>query len=94
MSKKEYETPDDNPSPERLREADRQDPLDRSGQVISQEIPPGADRRTFLMRSALIGATAIITGRPVSAQERTARSQGTPPKPPLSPDLAVVKQEK
>jgi L-serine dehydratase len=94
MSKKEYETPDDNPSPERLREADRQDPVARSGQVISQEIPPGADRRTFLMRSALIGATAIITGRPVSAQERTARSQGTPPKPPLSPDLAVVKQEK
>jgi L-serine dehydratase len=62
--------------------------------LTSLEIPHGADRRTFLMRSALIGATAIITGRPVSAQERTARSQGTPPKPQLSPDLAVVKQEK
>src|SRR6266436_3721484 len=46
------------------------------------------------MRSALIGATAVITGHPVSAQERANRSVGTPPKPALSPDLNVVKQQK
>ncbi len=65
-----------------------------SNNLTARDIPAGADRRTFLMRSALIGATAIITGRPVPAQERTARSQGTPPTPNLAPDLNVVKQEK
>lgn len=63
--------------------------------VAAIEIPPGSDRRTFLMRSALIGATAVMTGCHVSAQERKERSaQGTPPQPQLAPDLHVVKQEK
>jgi len=59
---------------------------------MSDEIPPGVDRRAFLMRSAVIGATAVITGRPISAQERTERAIATPPA--LSPDLQVVKSEK
>ena len=32
--------------------------------------PPGVDRRTFLMRSAVVGAAAVITGRVVSAEEQ------------------------
>ena len=32
------------------------------------EVPKGVDRRAFLMRSAVIGATAVITGRTISAQ--------------------------
>ncbi|MGH7493034.1 MAG: L-serine ammonia-lyase [bacterium] len=84
---------DDNPSPiEGLHEVDAADPLGRSDQLIAQEIPPGIDRRTFLMRSAVVGATAVILGRSVSAQERTQRSTGTPPK--LDPSLNVVKKEK
>jgi len=58
------------------------------------DIPSDTDRRTFLMRSALIGATAIMIDRPVSAQERTDRSKGQAPTPPLSADLNVVQQEK
>jgi len=58
------------------------------------DIPSGTDRRTFLMRSALIGATAIMIDRPVSAQERAERSKGVSPAPPLSGDLNVVQQEK
>jgi L-serine dehydratase len=50
------------------------------------------DRRTFLMRSAVVGATTVILGRSLSAQERTDRS--TAPAPPLSSDLNVVKKEK
>jgi L-serine dehydratase len=46
------------------------------------------------MRSSLIGATAVMTGRVVSAQERTNRSKGTPPTPALSPNLEVVKESK
>ena len=73
-------------------EADREDPLGRTDRLISGEIPPGVDRRTFLMRSALIGATAVMLGRSVSAEERTERSTAEPP--PLSKDLNVVKKEK
>src|ERR1700704_3396866 len=97
MSKKEYKTPDDNPSPERLREADRQDPLGSTVELVSKEIPAGVDRRTFLMRSAVIGATAVILDSPISAQERTRRSTAPPPNAmatTLSPNLNVVKKQK
>jgi hypothetical protein len=66
-------------------EVDREDPLGSVDQLTSQKIPAGVDRRTFFMRSALIGATAIILDRPVSAQQRADRSIGTPPTPQLSP---------
>jgi L-serine dehydratase len=46
------------------------------------------------MRSSLIGATAVIAGEAVSAQDRASRSIGTPPEPKLSPALNVVKQQK
>ena len=58
--------------------------------------PAGIDRRTFLMRSAVIGATTVITGRALSAEETVARASAAPPNvgPPLSPDLQVVKKSK
>jgi L-serine dehydratase len=68
-------------------------PLDATDPFISQEIPPGVDRRTFLIRSAVVGATTVILGRSLSAQERTQRSVAPPP-PQLSDQLAVVKAEK
>ena len=79
-------------SPERLDETNGEDPLGRADELIAQEIPRGMDRRTFLMRSAVVGATAVITGRAISAQERTQRATATPPA--LAAHLNVVKQEK
>src|SRR4051812_20087009 len=76
------------------RQDGREDLLGSPDQITSQDIPDGVDRRTFLMRSALIGATSVITGHAVSAQERADRSVGTPPTPQLSPILNVVKEEK
>ncbi len=73
---------------------DRTDPLGSADRVISDKGPPGVDRRTFFMRSAVIGAAAVITCRSISGQERTARSTGTPPAPQLSPTLNVVKSQK
>ena len=82
---------------------DRQKPLDQLGEIdplgsvddiISQKVPDGVDRRAFFMRSALIGATAIILDRPISAQLRANRLTGTPPAPQLSPTLNVVKESK
>ncbi len=63
-----------------------------SDSFISQDIPPGVDRRTFLMRSAVVGATTVILGRSLSAHERTLRSVASPPH--VSDQLDVVKKEK
>ena len=62
--------------------------------VTDRQVPPGVDRRTFLMRSAVIGATGVILGQQISAQERDQRSTATPPATPLSNDLEVVKKGK
>jgi L-serine dehydratase len=83
---------------------DQDDPLGTSDDVLDIEVPTGVDRRTFFMRSAVIGATAVITGIPVSAQQRAKGATAPPPKVgtsgtnkptvQLSPDLEVVKQQK
>src|SRR6187549_154510 len=58
-------------------------------------MPAGVDRRTFLMRSALLGATTVLTGKAISAEEATKRATAAAPNvPPLSPDLEVVKKSK
>jgi L-serine dehydratase len=73
---------------------DRSSLLDRM-ETLSEEAPPGVDRRTFLMRSAVIGATAVLTGRSLSAQQNQAAATAAPPALPvtLSPDLEVVKKQ-
>jgi L-serine dehydratase len=92
-----------NPTTELLPEVDapaRDDnPLGRLDEVISHGVPPGIDRRTFLMRSAVVGSAAVITGQTISAQERAQRStapppQGPSPAPPLAANLDVVQKEK
>ncbi len=62
-------------------------------------IPEGVDRRAFMMRSALIGATAVLTGCSPSTPQQTASSAATATPPPMpvskvSPDLEVKKQTK
>src|SRR6266481_677809 len=79
-------------------EADSNDPLGNTDELISQEIPPGVDRRKFLMSSAVIGAAAVMTGRFVSAHERTLTAVReslpvqAPPSVPLDKNLNVVKK--
>ena len=83
---------------EKPGEALWQDPLADTSGLISQDVPPGVDRRHFLIRSAVGGAAAVMMGRTVSAEERTAMAVATmPPQaagsaPPLSADLDVVKK--
>ena len=85
---------------------EREDPLADTSGLISQEVPPGVDRRTFLIRSAVGGAAAVMTGRVISADERTAMAMAsmaqkplqkpaqkpTGAPPPLAADLNVVKK--
>src|SRR5215510_4729907 len=66
--------------------------LDR--EVTSVDVPPGIDRRTFMMRSAVVSAATLISGRTLTAQQQTAAASAPPPQVNLSPDLNVVKKSK
>ena len=60
------------------------------------EVPPGVDRRTFMMRSAVITSAAVITGCSIPEKQQTAAASAPPPqvKESLSSDLNVVKKAK
>ncbi len=103
MSNQDNETPDGKlGSIEKPGDVFQEDPLADTTGLISPEVPPGVDRRNFLIRSAVGGAAAVMTGRYISAEERTAmaiatmpqakpaQAKGTPP--PLAADLNVVKK--
>ena len=48
----------------------KDDDLGNADDVLSKDIPSGVDRRTFLMRSAVVGATAIMKIGRASCRER------------------------
>jgi L-serine dehydratase len=64
------------------------------------EVPQGVDRRAFMMRSAVVGAAAVIAGCSTSKEQQAAAIAATPAPqpapqaPPLSADLDVVKRSK
>src|SRR5262245_39783158 len=61
-------------------------------------VPPGIDRRTFLMRHAVIGAAAAMTGATWTPEARAQQAAKEAAQPKLgatmSPDLDVVKKSK
>jgi L-serine dehydratase len=65
---------------------------------VEATVPPDIDRRSFLMRNAVIGAAAVMTGTTWTPQARAQQAAKEAAKPKLgatlSPDLAVVKQSK
>ena len=71
------------------------DPNPESNEPVVSE---GIDRRAFLMRSALMGAVAVLTGAPPVSPAETAKKAATATTPKvkttLSPDLDVVKRSK
>jgi L-serine dehydratase len=95
-------------STETPRHTSQEDPLADTSPLLSPAVPPGVDRRNFLIRSAVGGAAAVMTGHALSATERTAMAIATmPPQatqtpaqtkgtkgtpPPLAADLNVVKK--
>jgi len=62
------------------------------------DVPEGVDRRAFMMRSALVGAVAVLNGcSPATPQQQAAAPPPAPPAAPaskLSPELDVVKKAK
>src|SRR6187402_1060289 len=61
-------------------------------------IPAGIDRRSFLVRNAVIGAAAVMTARTWTPEARAAQAAKEAGEPKLgsklSPDLEVVKKSK
>jgi L-serine dehydratase len=56
------------------------------------DLLPDVDRRAFMMRTAVVGAAALIAGRAAPALSAAEQPQATAP--PLSPDLEVVRRTK
>jgi L-serine dehydratase len=72
MSENKNEALDDSvSSTSRSHESIDGDPLDDVVELISRPVPPGVDRRKFLIRSAVVGAAAMMTGKSLLAAERT-----------------------
>src|SRR6266850_662967 len=103
MSEKENKTVDDTVSSKDPSLKTRvEDPLGSTIELISKAVPPGVDRRSFLIRSAVGGAAAVMTGSIVSAHERIEKAVATlpvlpqqaTPAPPLDPKLNVVQKGK
>jgi L-serine dehydratase len=76
------------------------EPAENDEPVKEGYVPPGVDRRKFIMRSAVIGAAAVMTGRTISAKERVLKAASESPllpqqpaaAPPLDKNLNVVKK--
>jgi hypothetical protein len=102
------QTDDELSAAENSRNVAADDPLADTSSLMSHEIPPGVDRRSFLIRSAVGGAAAVMVGRAVSVEARTEmaiatlpqQAKGAPAKgapaagsaPALAKDLDVVKK--
>jgi L-serine dehydratase len=77
-----------------------QNPLADTHELIAPTVPHGLDRRSFLMRTAVGGAAAVMTGCTAKPEEKaaaaaaTAKPEGStapaPSTPPLANDLNVV----
>jgi len=65
-------------------------------EICPDGIPSGVDRRAFMMRSALVGSVAVLTGCTPPSKEQVAASAPPPPAVPkgASVDLDVKKQAK
>jgi L-serine dehydratase len=103
MSNEEIENSAEMSDSAAARDASPADPLADTRQLIAPEIPPGLDRRSFLMRAAVGGAAAVMTGCADSPEDRTAKAAATatpaaapaaPSAPPLAEDLYVAMKSK
>jgi L-serine dehydratase len=72
--------------------------LPHARDLAPAELPHGLDRRAFMMRSAVVGAAAVMAGCSAPSPEQLAEAPPAPAPPqpvvPLSPDLDVVKRAK
>jgi L-serine dehydratase len=91
MSEKENETLDDTAnSTSRSPESRVTDAFDNTVELTSRAVPAGVDRRKFLIRSAVVGAAAMMTGKSILAAERT--TEAVKSLPVFSPSTGLFLQ--
>ena len=83
----------------KARVEDEEGPFLPAEELEPKTLPPGVDRRTFMMRSAVVSSAAVITGCTVSEEKRNAAATAAPPSVApaavkMSEDLNVVKKSK
>ena len=81
----------------RSEKLDQKIPLLADTEASTVELPAGLDRRAFMMRSALVGATAVITGCSAPSEQQIATASPSTPglsRASVSEDLNVVKKAK
>jgi L-serine dehydratase len=79
------------------KDNDQKATLDAALGLDGIAIPSGVDRRAFLMRSALVGAVAVLNGCSPAAPPAATAPAAAPPAPPeaaLAAELDVVKKSK
>jgi L-serine dehydratase len=69
------------------QEFDGMDPLETAADL---EIPEGVDRRTFLMRTAVIGAAVVMTGCDMPKKEQAERAASEAATAPAAPPAAAT----
>ena len=104
MSNKKADESADTPrSQATRRQVSLEDSLADTRGLLAHETPRGVDRRSFLMRTAVGGAAAVLTGCSPAPEEKTAKAVETaapaaapaaPSAPPLGADLYVAMKEK
>ena len=79
-----------------LKQRSPDEPVFSDPELDMNELPPGVDRRAFMMRSAVVGAAAVIAGcAPATASAASSRPARRRLRPqPSHPDLDVVKKAK
>jgi L-serine dehydratase len=82
-----------------FEQMDKDAPILSPDDLNPKDLPAGIDRRAFMMRSAVAGAAAVLTGCTQAEVERATAATATAAAPqaqapPLSPDLDVVKKAK
>ena len=85
------------------KDADKsENPLADTSPLFAHEVPPGVDRRSFLIRTAVGGAAVVMTGCTATPEDKTAKAVATSAPaaaapasaPPLAEDLYVVMGKK
>ena len=77
-----------------MKSDNRRDKTDLFPQLDLKDFPAGVDRRAFLMRTAMIGSVAVLTGCSAPDPKETVVAPPPAPARAVSPDLDVVKKSK
>src|SRR3954453_17692340 len=81
-----------------MKKAGPEEPVFSDPELAPIDLLPGIDRRAFMMRSAVVGAAAVMVGcgpaTPPDAAPQVSAQPAAPPSTSLSPDLDVVKKAK